>query len=82
MRRWSQVEKADSPRKLADLAKEMEEGLLGHVFGFGDVAQHAEAEGVDAAFVESVEPGEGFCVAILRALDCFGFAFDGRVPLE
>src|SRR5215469_41053 len=35
----------------ADFAEEVEEGLLGHVFGFGDVAEHTEAEGVDAAFV-------------------------------
>ncbi len=41
----------------AELAEEMEEGLLGHVLGFGDVAEHAQAEGVDAALVERVELG-------------------------
>ena len=39
----------------ADLAEEVEEGFLGHVFGFGDVTEHAEAEGVDTAFVKCVE---------------------------
>ena len=66
----------------ADLAEEMEEGLLGHVFGLGDVAEHAEAEGVDAAFVEGVELGEGFGIAGLGLLDGLGFAGDRRVPLE
>ncbi len=66
----------------ADLAEEMEKGFLGHVFGFGDVAEHAQAEGVDAAFVEGVELGKGFGVAILCAFDGFGFAGDGRIPLE
>ena len=66
----------------ADLAEEMEEGLLGHVFGFGDVAEHAEAEGVNAALVEGVELGEGFGVAGLGLLDGLGFASDRRVALE
>ena len=66
----------------ADLAEEMEEGLLGHVFGFGDVAEHAEAEGVDAAFVEGVELGKRFGVSVLCALDCFCFSGDGRIALE
>ena len=66
----------------ADLAEEMEEGLLGHVLGFGDVAEHAEAEGVDAAFVEGVELGERLGVSVLGGFDCFCFAGDGRVALE
>ena len=66
----------------ADLAEEMEEGLLGHVLGFGDVAEHAEAEGVDAAFVEGVELGEGLGVAVFGGFDGFGFAGDGRVAFE
>ena len=48
----------------ADLAEEMEEGVLGHVFGFGDVAEHAEAKGVDAAFVEGVELGKCLGVSV------------------
>jgi hypothetical protein len=61
----------------ADLAEEVEEGLLGHVFGFGDVAEHAQAEGVDAAFVEGVELGEGSASPFLARFDGFGFAGDG-----
>jgi hypothetical protein len=38
----------------ADLAEEMEECLLSHVLGFRDVAEHAEAKGVNAALVEGV----------------------------
>ena len=66
----------------ADLAEEMEEGLLGHVFGFRDVAEHAQAERVDAALVQGVELGEGFGIAVLGGFDGFGFAGDGRIALE
>ena len=66
----------------ADLAEEVQEGLLGHVFGFGDVAEHAQAEGVDAAFVEGVELGECLGVAVLGGLDGFGLPGDGRISLE
>ena len=66
----------------ADLAEEVEEGLLGHVFGFGDVAEHAEAEGVDAAFVEGVELGECLGVAVFGCFDRFCFAGDWRVAFE
>ena len=66
----------------ADLAEEMEEGFLGHVFGLRDVAEHAEAEGVDAAFVKGVELGEGLGVAVLGRLDGFGFADDGRISFK
>ena len=68
--------------KAADLAEEVEERLLGHVFGFGDVAEHAEAEGVDASFVEGVELGECLCVAVFGCFDCFCFAGDGGIALE
>jgi len=66
----------------ADLAEEVEEGVLGHVLGLGDVAEHAEAEGVDAAFVEGVELGKCLCVSVLGGLDRFGFADDRRISLE
>ena len=82
VRRCSQVEKALLAAEAAELAEEVEEGLLGHVFGFGDVAEHAEAEGVDAAFVEGVELGEGFGVSVFSCFDRFGFAGDWRVSLE
>ena len=82
VRRCSQVEKADLAAKAADLAEEVKEGLLGHVFGFGDVAQHAKAKGIDAAFVQRVELGEGFGVSGLCALDRFGFAGDRGISFE
>ena len=66
----------------ADFAEEVEEGLLGHVFGFGDVAEHAKAEGVDTALVEGVELGKGYCIAIFCGLDRFSFADDGRISFE
>jgi hypothetical protein len=66
----------------ADLAEEMEEGLLGHVFGFGDVAEHAEAEGVDAAFVKGIELGERLGVSVFGCFYGFCFADDGRIALE
>jgi hypothetical protein len=66
----------------ADLAEEVQERLLGHVFGLGDVAEHAQAEGVDAALVQRVQPGEGLGVTVLGGLDGFGLPGDGRVALE
>ena len=66
----------------ANLAEEMEECLLGHVLGFGDVAEHAQAEGVDAALMECVELGEGLGVAVLGGFDGFGLAGYGRVAFE
>jgi hypothetical protein len=66
----------------ADLAEEMEEGLLGHVLGFRDVAEHSEAERVDATLVEGVELGEGLCISSLSGFDGFSFAEDGWVALE
>ena len=66
----------------AELAEEVEEGFLGHVFGFGDVAEHAQAEGIDAALVERVELGKGIGVAVFGVLDGFGFAGDWSIPLE
>src|SRR5690348_18146203 len=49
---------------------------------FGDVAEHAQAEGVDTAFVQSVEARERLRVAVLRALDRFRLTGDGRVSLK
>jgi hypothetical protein len=66
----------------ADLAEEVEEGLLGHVFGFRDVAEHAEAKGVDAAFVEGIEARKGLGVSCFCGVDRFGFAGDWRISLE
>ncbi len=66
----------------AELAEEVEEGLLGHVLGFRDVAEHAQAEGVDATLVKRVELGKGIGVAVLGVLDGFGFAGDWSIPLK
>ena len=66
----------------AELAEEVEEGLLGHVFGLGDVAEHAEAEGIDSALVEGVELGEGIGIAIFGVLDGLRFTGYWSVPLE
>jgi hypothetical protein len=66
----------------AEFAEEVEEGFLGHIFGFGDVAEHAEAEGVDAAFMQGVELGESIGVAVFGAFDGLGFAGNGSIPLE
>src|ERR1700723_4712226 len=65
-----------------DLSEEVQEGLLGHVFGLGDIAEHAEAKGVDPAFVEGVELGERFGVSVFGCFDRFCFPGDGRIALE
>ena len=66
----------------AELAEEVEEGLLGHVLGLGYVAEHAQTEGVDATLVQRVELCESVRVAVLGALDGICFAGDWSVPLE
>ena len=60
--------------KAADLAEQVQEGFLGHVLGFGDIAQHAQAKGVHAALVKRVKLGKRFGITCLRALDRFSFA--------
>jgi hypothetical protein len=57
-----------------NFAKELKESLLGEVLGFEGIADHAEAEAVDAARVLAIERFEGGGVALLRA-------DDGRVEL-
>jgi len=66
----------------ADLAEEVEEGVLGHVLCLGYVAEHAETEGVDAALVEGVELGKCLSVSVFGGFNGFRFAGDRRVPLE
>ena len=44
---------------------ELEERLLGEIFGLGGVGDHAQAEGVDAALVQGVEAGKGGVIALL-----------------
>lgn len=51
----------------SDLAVKLEEGFLGQILRLCHVAHHAEAEGVDAAFVESINLGKGIVVAGLGA---------------
>ena len=50
-------------------AEKLEEGFLGEVFGFEGIADHAEAEAVDAAGVLAVKRFEGGGVALLSADD-------------
>ena len=57
-----------------NFAEKLQEGFLGEVFGFEGIADHAEAEAVDAAGVLAVERFEGGGVALLSA-------DDGRVEL-
>ena len=52
-----------------DFAEELEEGFLSEVLGFKGIADHAEAEAVDAARVLAIESFEGGCVALLGAED-------------
>jgi hypothetical protein len=74
------VEKAAA--EATQLAEEVQEGVLGHVFGFRHIAEHAEAEGVDAALVQRIELGECVWIAVFSGFDSFGFAGDGRIALE
>ena len=52
-----------------NFAEELEEGFLREVFGFEGVAEHAEAETVDAAGVLAIEVFEGGGVTTLSAAD-------------
>ena len=52
-----------------DFAVELEEGFLGEIFGLGAVADHAQAEGIDAALMEGEELGKGGMVAGLRTCE-------------
>ena len=52
-----------------NFSEELEEGFLGEVFGFEGVADHAEAEAVDAARVLAIESFESGSVALLGAAD-------------
>jgi hypothetical protein len=44
--------------------------LLGQVFGFRKIAYHAQAQGVNAPFVQGVKLREGLMVAALGAGQC------------
>src|SRR5215469_1125795 len=48
-----------------DFAVQLKKGFLREVFGFGDVAHHAQAQGVDAPLMKRVELREGIVVACL-----------------
>lgn len=52
-----------------NLAEELEEGLLREIFGFEGVADHAEAETVNATRMLAVEIFEGGGVTTLGAAD-------------
>src|ERR1700733_1636257 len=66
----------------ADLAEEMEEGLLGHVFSLRDIPQHAEAEGVNTTLVESIQLGKCVSISIFCGLNRFGFTGDRGISFE
>src|SRR5690348_16317786 len=53
----------------ADLAEQLQEGLLGQILSLGGVAGHAQAQRVNAAFVQVVEELEGLGFALLGAPD-------------
>ncbi len=52
-----------------DFAKKLKESFLGEVFGLEGVADHAQAEAVDAAGVLAIEDFEGGGVTALSAKD-------------
>src|ERR1700731_3403545 len=60
----------------ADLAEEVEEGLLGHVFSLRDITQHAEAEGVNTTLVEGIKLGKCVSISIFCGFDRFCFSGD------
>ena len=53
-----------------NFAEELEEGFLCEVLGFEGIAEHAEAEAVDAARVLAIERFESGGVAALGAENC------------
>ena len=53
-----------------DLAEQLQEGILGQVFGFGGIAHHAQTERIYAAAVQFIEAFERGCVTLLRESDC------------
>ena len=66
----------------ADLTEQVEEGLLGHVFRLGDIAEHAQTEGVDAALVQGIKLRKRLGIAQFGRFDCFGLPCDGRISFE
>src|SRR5581483_10398599 len=76
-----------------DLAIQLQESFLGEVLGFGGVAGHPQAEGINPALVEAVKSLKGLCVTALGPVNrlSFGeprderflclcqFAFSGRI---
>ena len=54
-----------------NLAEQLQEGLLGQIFGFNGVATHAQTESVDAAAVQLINGFEGVGVALLGQANGF-----------
>jgi hypothetical protein len=77
VRRCNLDEKADSPRKGVNLAEELQEYVLGQILGLDGLSHHAQAKGVDAPTVESVDELECRGVSLLSQPD--GFAQGGAV---
>jgi hypothetical protein len=77
--RCNQVEKADSPRKVPILRKELQECFLHQVFGVGWISDHAQAQGVNAAAVHLVEKLKSRSVSRLSEADGLRFAQRNRL---
>jgi hypothetical protein len=58
--------------KRSYFAVKLEEGFLGEIFGFRNVADHAKAERVNASLVERIEMGESMVITTLRPGKHFG----------
>jgi len=66
----------------ADLAIELQKRLLGQVFRFGHVTQHAQAQRVDPPLVQTIQALEGGSVSGLGRSDGFCLARDRRIAAQ
>jgi hypothetical protein len=66
----------------AQLAVQVQEGFLRHVFGFRNIAEHAQAERIYAPLVQGIEFGESVGIARFGALDRFGLSGNGWVAFK
>ena len=79
--RCSQVEKADSPRKVLILRKSWRKASCIKIFGVGGIIHHSQAESVDATAVKLIEKVERGRVARLSTADGFRFSPRNRFGL-
>src|SRR5208282_5700366 len=64
--------------KCCDLSMQLKERLLRQIFSFSCIAHHAQAEGVNAPFVDGIELGKGEVVSSLSTCKCIGVWGVGR----